>query len=326
MPKKVFWPGVCHNRMVGGSIVWPKGEDFVQPFQLENGVARGRLVRLGSSAQGVLSARKYPDGVAFLLSEMMALSALVVGLFKFDGVLSLQAKGDGPVNLILVDLTSEGGLRGFAQFDPEIGSVPLDALRVDPVPHLLGKGYLAFTIDQGPKTDRYQGIVELVGKTLSDCAHHYFRESDQLEVAVNITAEKSASNHWRAGGLLMQKMPPDGRPLESGESHNTEFQENWRRAAVFAKSVQGEELLDDELHPHELLMRLFEKDGVRVFDPLVLENRCRCSNKRVETMLKSFPKEEIEALRVGGVVTITCEFCGMGYKFEEKEIERIYKI
>jgi len=326
MPKRAFWPGACHNRMAGGSIVQPRGEDFVQPFQLENGVARGRFARLGSAAQGVLSARKYPDGVAFLLSEMMALSALVVGLFKFDGVLSLQAKGDGPVSLILVDLTSEGGLRGFAEFDPQIRTVPLDTLRLDPVPHLLGKGYLAFTIDQGPKTDRYQGIVELVGKTLSDCAHHYFMESDQLEVAVNITAEKTASNHWRSGGLLMQKMPPDGRPLESGEPDNTEFQEHWRRAVIFANSVQGEELLDDGLHPHHLLMRLFERDGVRVFDPLFLENRCRCSNKRVETMLRSFPKEEIEGLKVGGVVAITCEFCGVDYKFEEKEIEQIYKI
>ena len=326
MPKRAFWPGACHNKMAGGSVVQPRGENFVQPFQLENGVARGRLARLGSAAEGVLRARKYPGGVAFLLSEMMALSALVIGLFKFDGVLSLQAKGDGPVSLILVDLTSEGGLRGFAQFDPQISAVPLDTLRVDAVPHLLGKGYLSFTIDQGSKTDRYQGIVELVGKTVSDCAHHYFRESDQLEVAVNIRAEKTAFNHWRSGGLLLQKMPPDGRPLEAGESGNTEFQENWRRAVVFANSVQGEELLDDGLHPHDLLMRLFERDGVRVFDPLFIANRCRCSNKRVKTMLKSFPKEEIEALRVGGLVTIKCEFCGVDNKFAENEIELIYMI
>ncbi|MEE2662306.1 MAG: Hsp33 family molecular chaperone HslO [Pseudomonadota bacterium] len=326
MPKRAFWPGACHSSMAGGSIVQPRGENFVQPFQLENGVARGRLARLGSAAEGVLSAREYPAGVAFLLAEVMALSALVIGLFKFDGVLSLQAKGDGPVSLILVDLTSEGGLRGFAQFDPQISAVTLDTLCVDPVPHLLGKGYLAFTIDQGPNTDRYQGIVELAGKTISDCAHHYFRESDQLEVAVNIRAEKTASHRWRSGGLLMQKIPPDGRPLESGESDNTEFQENWRRARVFANNVRGEELLDDGLHPHDLLMRLFERDGVRVFDPLFLENRCRCSNKRVEMMLKSFPKEEIEVLRVDGVVTIKCEFCGVDYKFEEYDIAQIYTI
>ena len=324
MPKKVSSLGACQNRMVDGSIVRPKGGDFVQPFQLETGVARGRIARLGSVAQGVLSARKYPDGVAFLLSEMMALSALVVGLFKFDGVLSLQAKGDGPVSLILVDLTSEGGLRGFAQFDPQIRAEP--TVPLDPIPHFLGKGYLAFTIDQGPTTDRYQGIVELAGKTLSDCAHHYFRESDQLEVAVKITAEKTVNNNWRSGGLLIQKMPPGGRPLEAGESDNTDFQENWGRTVVFANSVKDEELLDDGLHPHDLLLRLFRRDGIRVFDPLFLESRCRCSNNRVETMLKSFPKEEIEALKVGGIVTITCEFCGMDYKFEERKIDRIYKI
>ena len=127
-------------------------DDLVQPFQVESGAARGRLVRLGPAVETVIAGHRYPEPVAALLTQAIALSALVAGIFKFDGVFSLQAKGYGPVGLLVADLTSDGTLRGFAQFDKDALDALGDSWRDGPVPHLLGGGYLAFTVDQGQDT------------------------------------------------------------------------------------------------------------------------------------------------------------------------------
>lgn len=299
-------------------------DDLVQPYQLENGAARGRLVRLGPAAQTVIAGHGYPEPVAELLTQALALAALVAGIFKFDGVFSLQAKGDGPVSLLVADLTSDGALRGFAQFDADVLAALDDSWRDGPVPHLLGGGYLAFTVDQGQDTDSYQGIVDLTGATLADCAHNYFRQSDQFDGVVKLTSGMDDDGNWRSGGLLVQKMPPEGLVLQSGDVADEEFEEHWRRAVILMSSSKDEELLDRNLHPHELLFRLFHEDGIRVFDPAPLEMRCRCSAERVETMLKSFPRAEIEDLKVDDKVVVTCEFCGYDYKYTDEEIDGLY--
>jgi molecular chaperone Hsp33 len=302
---------------------FPK-DDLVQPFQIENNTARGRLVRLGPVAQTVIGGHDYPEPVASLLSEMLALTALVAGIFKFEGVFSLQAKGDGPVGLLVADMTSDGGLRGFAQYKEEALVALGDTWRGNPVPYLLGGGYLAFTVDQGSEADRYQGIVDLTGATLADCAHNYFRQSDQFDGAVKLTAGQDADGNWRSGGLLVQKMPPEGMVLQSGDIADEEFEDAWRRAVIFMGSSKDEELLSLDLHPHELLFRLFNEDGVRVFHAQPLKMRCRCSDERVQTMLKSFPREEIEELKVDDKVVVTCEFCGRDYAFTDAQIDGIY--
>lgn len=299
-------------------------DDQVQPFQLENGAARGRLVRLGPAAETVIQGHGYPEPVAALLTQSLALAALVAGIFKFDGVFSLQAKGDGPVSLLVADLTSDGALRGFAQFDKEALAAVEDSWRDGPVPHLLGGGYLAFTVDQGQDTESYQGIVDLTGASLADCAHNYFRQSDQFEGVVKLTSGMDTDGKWRSGGLLVQKMPPEGMALQSGDVADEDFEEDWRRAVVFMSSSKDEELLDTALHPHQLLFRLFHEDGVRVFDPVPLEMRCRCSADRVETMLKSFPRDEIADLKVDDNVVVTCEFCGHDYIYSDDDIDTLY--
>ncbi|MEE2995842.1 MAG: Hsp33 family molecular chaperone HslO [Pseudomonadota bacterium] len=321
MHRKAYSPGVCLDWLMDQRFI---PDDIVQPFQLENAVARGRLVRLGPVVQEILNAHDYPEPVARILAETLSLASLVAGIFKFDGVFSLQAKGDGPLGIVVVDLTSNGALRGYAQFRAKDIAALGDKWCDGPVPHLLGGGYLSLTVDQGKETERYQGIVELTGETLADCAHNYFRQSDQFEGIVKLTSGRNADGGWRSGGLLIQKMPPAGTVLQSGDVTDEELEEAWRRAVALMASSRDEELLNVELHPHELLFRLFHEDGVRVFDPDQLEMRCRCSKERVENMLKSFPRAEIETLKVGENVLVSCEFCGRDYMFSEKELDQIF--
>ncbi len=301
--------------------------DIVQPFQIENQAARGKLVRLGGTVDRIVSQRNYPAPVATLLGELAVLAALVSSALKYDGVLTVQAKGDGPVRMLVADATSAGEIRAYAAFDSAtLDRVTAGNWRTAPIPRLLGAGYLAFTIDRGPEVERYQGIVELSGGSLAECAHRHFLESDQNQAVFKLAvAPTGPSGTWRAGGMMMQRLPESGRTRLSGEAPDDELEEGWRRAIVLMAACTTDELVDDRLHPHDLLYRLFHEDGVRVFEPHALAHGCRCSRDRVEATLRSFPREEIVDLEIDGQVVVTCEFCGARYAFDDAGIDRIYR-
>ncbi len=176
----------------------------MQPFQIEASTLRGRLVRLGPALNGILTAHDYPEPVARLLGEMVVLANMLASALKYDGIFTLQAKGDGAVPLIVADVTSAGDLRGYAKVDHE----RLPESDAHDVPTLLGQGWLAFTVDQGEFTDRYQGIVELAGTTLTDCLQHYFRQSEQIHAGIKLAVDRlsgPAGDGWRAGCLNRAK-------------------------------------------------------------------------------------------------------------------------
>ncbi|MEO5336794.1 MAG: Hsp33 family molecular chaperone HslO [Magnetospirillum sp. WYHS-4] len=286
-------------------------QDFALPFQLERNPVRGRLVRLGPALDRILAAHAYPPAVATLLGETVALTALLASAMKYDGVFILQAQGDGPIRMMVADIESGGAIRACARFDAQRLDKPSAA--AGPVPRLLGAGTLAFTVDQGPDTQRYQGIAELDGATLADCAHHYFRRSEQLETAILL-----AAGDGRAGGLMLQRMPAEsGIDAEQAE-------EDWRRAVALAGSVKPVELLDGSLAPEALLWRLFHEEDVRVFEPQAFHAACRCSRGRVAATLRSLPRDEVLGLLVEGRVTVTCEFCSRSQVFDEAELRDLF--
>lgn len=304
-------------------------DDSVVPFQIENQAVRGKLVRLGSTVDHIITRQNYPVPVATLLGELAVLAALVSSALKVEGILTVQIKGDGPIGMLVADATSDGEIRGYAQYDADALTPGADAAdwRHAPVPRLIGTGHLALTIDQGPDTERYQGIVELLGETLGECAQGHFRQSDQSEAVFKLAVAPGAGNGpWQAGGLMIQRMPDFGRSLVSGEARDEGGEDDWRRAVALAGSCKKDELLDDGLHPHDLLYRLFHEDGVRVFEPSTLAHGCRCSQDRVETMLRAFPRGEIEELRIDDVVVVTCEFCGARYNFDDQALDDVYQL
>ena len=300
-------------------------DDLVQPFQIDPFRLRGRLVRLGPLLDEILTRHDYPEPVATMLGEAIALAAALAGALKYAGVFTLQTKGDGPIHLLVADVTSEGAVRGYAQYDQEklakaTAALPAGAGIGDSVPRLLGAGHLAFTVDQGEHTERYQGIVELQGATLADCAHHYFRQSEQVQAGLKVAVAKrpdaTGRPTWRAGSLMIQRLPtPD---LEAARSDAAE--DGWRRAMILMSSSTTGELVDPDLPPEALLFRLFHEDGVRVFGRHDLAARCRCSRERVERVLRMLPPRDLDDMKVDGRVVVTCQFCSAGYEFDDAAI------
>lgn len=295
-------------------------DDLVQPFQIERTALRGRLVRLGPLVDGILKQHDYPEPVASMLGEAVTLAVILADMLKYDGVFTLQTKGDGPIRLIVADVTTAGEVRGYAQYDAaklEKAAASTGA----PVPRLLGAGYIAFTVDQGEKTDRYQGIVELQGATLAECAHHYFRQSEQLQAGIKV-AVRHDGDAWRAGGIMLQRLPTEGGLASPAEAEAQE--EGWRRAMILMSSSTVDELLDARLTPNELLFRLFHEDGVRVWAPHALAASCRCSREKVERIIVALPEEELSDLaREDGSLEVTCEFCSRRYVFPPAEVSAL---
>jgi molecular chaperone Hsp33 len=299
-------------------------DDLIRPFQVEEAGVRGRLVRLGATVDTIVRRHAYPWPVARLLAEAIALTSVLAGALKFDGVFSLQAKGDGAVRMLVVDFVSPGMLRGYVQYDEAQVRALADTSKEPqtPVPRLMGGGYLAFTVDQGEEAERYQGIVPLEGATLAECAHKYFRDSEQVQTAIRVAAAElddgAGGKAWRAGALMVQRLP-EGDPalLARGvEIDPDEWAEDWHRAVTLLATARDDELLDPDLPPDTLLYRLFHEDGVRVFREVGLEFGCRCSRARAERVLEALPGPDLEEMTVGGQILVTCEFCSARYDFE----------
>lgn len=294
------------------------GDNLVRPFQIEASQTRGRLVRLGSVLHEITAAHAYPPPLAHLLGEAIVMAALLASALKYEGVFTLQTKGDGPVSFLVVDVTTGGDIRGFAQVrEGRLPEVEALATEQATIPALLGQGHLAFTVDQGEYTDRYQGIVALEGETLTDCLSHYFSQSEQIPAAFQVAVRQEAGK-WRGGGLMIQRLPDQERILPL---HDRD--ENWNRAVIMLQSATEAELVAPEIGVDRLLFRLFHEDGVRVFEPLILSKGCRCSRDRIERVLRQVPRAELEELKVDGRVEVTCEFCNITYLFDDGDLEEL---
>jgi len=314
-------------------------DDLVQPFEVAALDLRGRVARLGPALDDILSRHEYPAPISKLLGEAIVLTVLLGSSLKFDGRFILQTKTDGPVRMIVVDYRSPGKVRACAQFDPS----SLDGIHGKPTAshtgHLLGRGHLAMTIDQGADMSRYQGLVALTGGSLEEAAHEYFLRSEQiptrvrLAVAEEFRAGSNGPHHrWRAGGMLLQFLPkkaermrgPDLDPGDAPEGmtpHAVPVDDAWVEGQSLIATVEDIELIDPDLSSERLLYRLFHEHGVRVFNSSGVEAKCSCSRDSVTNMLKSFSKDDRDHMIQDGVISVTCEFCNSKYVFAPAEVE-----
>lgn len=312
------------------------GDDHVVPFQVEGLDVRGRAVQLGPMLDAILERHNYPLPVARLVAETVVLTVLLGTSLKFEGKLIVQTQGDGPVDLVVADFSTPDRVRAYARYDEEALAAAEKHGRTRSH-ELLGRGVLAFTIDQGVHTQRYQGIVALDGATLEEIAGVYFRQSEQIPTKVRLGVaelldrdESGKPRHrWRAGGMVAQFLPeapermrqPD---LSGGDGDNGEtvFEDDdlWAEAKVMVETIHTDELTDPMVGTERLLYRLFHERGVRVYEPQAVYDRCSCTREKLRSVLANLDAEDLESTIEEGVVKVTCEFCSTTYRFEASEV------
>lgn len=279
--------------------------DRLLGFTLPARGARGRLVRLDATLQAILAAHAYPEPIARLLAEALALTALLGTLLRpEEGQLTVQARGaGGPVKLLVADYR-DGQLRGYAAQDLDRRFPPAETLR-----ELFGEGQLVITLDQTASAERYQGIVALGGETLEAAARHYFENSEQLPTLVRLAAGADSEGRWTAGGLLVQHLP---RSEQGGARLHVEGRDHpdWQHVEALAATVSDRELTDAALPIEALLWRLFHEDEPRVLPGQALSRGCRCSIEHIARVLAQFPESDRATMRnAEGLISVDCEFC-----------------
>ena len=277
--------------------------DTIQRFIFDNTDVRGELVQLQQSYQDALGKHNYTGPVARLLGDFLNAAALLSATLKFEGTLTLQARSDGQVPLIMAEATSTGKLRGIARDAENANSESFQ--------ELLSNGKLAITITPH-KGQRYQGIVPLDGNNLAECLEHYFQQSEQLATRLWF-----ASDQQRSTGMLLQELPA------SDAIDADTRREQWLHLTHLAQTVSEQELLTLDIET--LLHRLYHQEQVRLFEPSALSFQCSCSEQRTATAIKAIGLQEAQAIvEEQGAISIHCEFCHHHYRFDLAAINAIF--
>ena len=273
--------------------------DRLQRFLLEQLGVRGELVRLDASWRAVLERHTYPLAVRQPLGEALVSAVLLSATLKFEGSLTLQVRGDGPLHTLIAQATHDHSLRGLARWREPLGSTHLT--------DLLGPAQLVMTIEPDAGQS-YQGVVPLQGDSLAAAIGHYFDVSEQLPTRLWLAIGDNA-----AFGLLLQRLP--------GQTSSDE--DNWDRCQLLADTLNSVEML--KLPFHQLLHRLFHTEQVRVFEPDLITFRCTCSRTRIATTLRALGQDDLEALIAErGAVEVTCEFCNRNYRFDAVDVSELF--
>lgn len=302
------------------SIELASYQDILQPFMINHSNIRGRVVRLGASIDAILSQHSYPAPVSELLAEMCVLAALLSSNLKGRGKLTMQLRGDGDIEFMVVDIRADGAIRGYA----ELKEGAIFEGNHTSLSDLVGKGYLAITLQKG-KTP-YQGIVELSEDSLSESMEDYFTNSEQSVVYFKTAIGQHEVNGeaiWCCGGLMIQYVPHAGgiKDKEAPKHEEEDIAESWNRNRILAETAKDEELLDIHLSPQALLYRLYNEDGVWVPDAEVLRAECSCSRDKVQQTLAQFPQEELQdMLDDDGKLDVKCQFCSATESFTLEEL------
>ncbi|MEO2281316.1 Hsp33 family molecular chaperone HslO [Pseudoalteromonas pernae] len=278
-------------------------QDLLHRYIFEELDVRGELVQVSDSFTNMIAGHDYPDPVKKLLGELFVTTSLLTATLKFQGHISVQIQGDGPVKFASINGDHEQNMRGVARLQGEVNS--------DNLLELMGKGHMVITITP-VKGERYQGIVPLEHDTLAKCVEQYFVQSEQLQTRLWFATDVTAGQE-KAAGLFLQVLPVNKEKSEVDFSH----------LEALSDTVTSDELLN--LDAHTVLTRLYHEDNPQLFEPQPVRFKCTCSRDKTIDALVNVGKDELLAdAQKNGEIVISCHYCLTDYKFNEEQIKAIF--
>ncbi|WBM70957.1 Hsp33 family molecular chaperone HslO [Buttiauxella sp. WJP83] len=277
-------------------------QDQLHRYLFENFAVRGELVTVSDTWQHIMENHDYPAPVKTILGELLVATSLLTATLKFDGDITVQLQGDGPMSLAVINGNNNQQMRGVARFK---GEIPADA----DLKTLVGNGYLVITITPA-EGERYQGVVGLEGDTLAACLEDYFLRSEQLPTRLFIRTG-DVEGKPAAGGMLLQVLPAQDAQAD-----------DFNHLAALTETIKAEELLT--LPANDVLWRLYHEEEVTLYDPQTVEFKCTCSRERCADALKTLPDEEVNSIIADeGEIDMNCDYCGNHYVFNSMDIAEI---
>lgn len=289
--------------------------DQLNKYLFADQLTRAQTVELNSAWQTGLQHQQYPACVRDLLGELAAAAVLLAGNLKLDGSLVLQAQGDGPIALMVVECTSDFEIRATATLRED--AVIADDADLQSLLNTYDNGRFIVVLEPKAGSDLkpYQGIVPLEGKNLAEVLENYMKHSEQLDTKIFL-----AANGEKANGLLLQRLPGTGGTIEGTDAPE---EPSWDRAKQLAETVKDDELLT--LPAPELIHRLFWQEDLLQLNPTTLRWHCPCTRERVADMLRMLGREEIETiLSEQEFIEVACNFCGKPYQFDAVDSAQLF--
>ena len=278
-------------------------QEGFQKFLFEQLHIRGEWVRLEDSFQAMVANHDYPGTIRALLAQTTAAALLLTGTLKFSGRLSIHARGNGAISLLMAEATDQRHFRAIAKYDDEQSLLSTLDLR-----ELLGRAQMAITIEP-EKGQRYQGVGPLEYPDMSACLEQYFELSEQLDTHFTLVSDERG-----VYGLMLQKLP-DYRHLDD--------QDAWDRVVQLAKTLTLDEFAQED--NATLTHRLFHEEEVRLFDMQSVAFQCSCSEQRSLDSLRALGQEEALAiLEEEPVISVDCQFCNAHYEFDRSAVESLF--
>ncbi|BBM01544.1 Hsp33 family molecular chaperone HslO [Microbulbifer sp. GL-2] len=281
--------------------------DQLERFIFSQHDIRGQMVTLTESYREVLEHNPLPAPVARLLGEFLAAACLLSTTLKFEGVLSIQARGEGDLPLIMAECTHHSDLRGIARV-AEGAQIDDNAT----LSQMIGsRGALAITLE--PKRgERYQGVVPMEKESLAGCLEDYFTQSEQLDTRFWLECDGN-----NAGGIMLQVLP--GNNAASAEDNH----DAWETALHLADTVTAEELFT--VSHEELIHRLFHQLEPATLGTDSIRFKCSCSRERSAQALISLGAEDVFRLleEQSGEIVTDCQFCNAQYRFDREQVESL---
>ena len=279
--------------------------DIRQRFYFANSPVRGEIVQTQDCLNEIFERHAYPIIIQKLLAEFVTACVLLTATLKLEGRLSLQARGNGALKMMMAECNHHHQVRAIAQLT-EGAEFANEASLND----LLGDGLLVITLEP-ENGQRYQGIVELTGDNLADYLENYFSQSEQLPTRLWL-----AANQTQGAGLLLQALP---------QSQEDEDEDRWTRLVQITQTLKAEELLT--LNADEVLYRLYHEEEVTLPESQAVTFSCTCSREGTAQALLSIGQAECEdILAEQGDIRLNCQFCHTEYTFDLKQINRLFAV
>lgn len=286
-------------------------KDYIVRATAANAQIRAFAVTSRELVEYARSAHDLSPVVNAALGRLMTGGVMMGSMLKGEkDILTLQINGSGPVHGLTVTADSKGNVKGYAD-NPQAMMPPNSVGKLD-VGGVIGLGVLTVIKDMGLK-EPYSSTTELKTGEIADDLTYYFAASEQVPSSVGLGVLMEKNNTVKqAGGFIIQLMPfTQEEVIEKLEQ---------KLAAIPPVTT----MLEEGNTPEQILEIILGDMGLEITDTMPIQFRCNCSKERVEKVLISLGKKELQSLiEEGKDVELNCHFCNTNYSFTVEELKKI---
>lgn len=243
------------------------------------------------------------------LGRLLSAGAMMGVMMKGEkDVLTLQMKGDGPIEGLTVTADSHGNVKGYPG-NPNV-IIPVNYAGKLDVGAAIGYGELIVIKDLGMK-EPYVSQTPLGTSEVAEDLTFYFAKSEQTPSSVALGVLMNTDNTVKqAGGFIVQVMP----------GIDEEIVDKLEQKISTITSVTS--MMEEGMGPEEILKEVLGEFDLQINEKIPARFYCDCSKSKVSRALIAIGRGELQKIvEEGKEIEVKCHFCNTAYTYSVKEVE-----